>query len=89
MRIHFFAPAVLGSVFQAVLAGYKVICIIDAIRQRPVGVAQGDPVCLEKWHSGLWRVQHGALRAAELHAYGMDRKLVGLSGLSPRRAARR
>src|SRR6266702_6642911 len=30
-------------------------------RQRPVGVAQGDPVRLEEWRRGLWCVQHGGV----------------------------
>ena len=71
-RIHFFAPAVLGSVFQAVLAGYKVICIIDGYFGNVPSVWHKEILfALKSGASVCGASSMGALRAAELHAYGM------------------
>jgi hypothetical protein len=71
-RIHFFAPAVLGSVFQAVLAGYKVICIIDGYFGNVPSVWHKEILFALKSGTAVCGASSmGALRAAELHAYGM------------------
>jgi hypothetical protein len=71
-RIHFFAPAVLGSVFQAVLAGYKVICIIDGYFGNVPSVWHKEILFALKSGAAVCGASSmGALRAAELHAYGM------------------
>ena len=71
-RAHIFEPAALGSVFRAVQAGYKVICIIDghfgnmpSVWHKEIlfALKSGAVVC------GSSSI--GALRAAELHAFGM------------------
>lgn len=69
---HFFEPAVLGSVFRAVEAGYKVICLIDGCfgntpsvwhKEILFALSNGVKVCGSS--------SMGALRAAELHKFGM------------------
>jgi len=71
-RAHIFAPAALGSVFRAVQAGYKLICIIDghfgnmpSVWHKEIlfALKSGAVVCGSS--------SMGALRAAELHAFGM------------------
>jgi hypothetical protein len=71
-RTHFFAPAALGSVFQAVLAGYKVICIIDGHFGNVPSVWHKEILfALKSGVAVCGASSMGALRAAELHAYGM------------------
>ena len=72
-RLVRFGPALLGSIYLAVKAGYKVIGLID-------GLFGNVPTV---WHKEiLYALEHGcvvcgsssvgALRAAELHGYGMQ-----------------
>jgi hypothetical protein len=72
-RIARFGPAQLGSVYLAARSGYKVIGLVD-------GIFGNVPTV---WHKEiLYALDHGcvvcgsssigALRAAELHAYGMQ-----------------
>jgi hypothetical protein len=71
-RVHVFAPAALGSVFRAVEAGYRLICLIDGYFGNIPSVWHKE--ILFALHSGVavWGASSmGALRAAELHAYGM------------------
>jgi hypothetical protein len=71
-HVHYFAPAALGSVFQAVLAGYKVICIIDGYFGNVPSVWHKEILfALKSGASVCGASSMGALRAAELHAYGM------------------
>jgi len=71
-QAHIFAPAALGSVFRAVEAGYKLICLIDGYFGNIPSVWHKEILFALK--SGV-RVcgssSTGALRAAELHAFGM------------------
>src|SRR5438552_4242895 len=71
-RVKRFGPAQLGSIYLAAKSGYKVIGLIDGIFGNVPNV----------WHKEiLYALDHGcvvcgsssigALRAAELHAYGM------------------
>jgi hypothetical protein len=71
-QVDVFAPAALGSVFRAVQAGYKAICLIDGYfgnipsvwhKEILFALKNGVKVCGSS--------SMGALRAAELHAYGM------------------
>jgi hypothetical protein len=71
-RAHIYAPATLGSVFQAVLAGYKVICIIDGYFGNAPSVWHKEILfALKSGVAVCGASSMGALRAAELHAYGM------------------
>jgi hypothetical protein len=69
---HIFTPAVLGSVFRAVQEGYTVICLVDGFFGNSPSVWHKE--ILFALQSGV-RVcgasSMGALRAAELHAFGM------------------
>jgi len=67
-----FGPAQLGSIYLAAKSGYKIIGLVDAFFGNVASV----------WHKEiLYAIEHGcvvcgssstgALRAAELHAYGM------------------
>ena len=71
-RVKRFGPAQLGSIYLAARSGYKVIGLVDGIFGNVPNV----------WHKEiLYALDHGcvvcgsssigALRAAELHAYGM------------------
>jgi hypothetical protein len=71
-RAQLFAPAALGSVFRAVEAGYKLICLIDGYfgntpslwhKEILFALKQGVRICGSS--------STGALRAAELHPFGM------------------
>lgn len=67
-----FTPAALGSVFQAVLAGYKVICIIDGYFGNVPSVWHKEILfALQGGTAVCGSSSMGALRAAELHAFGM------------------
>ena len=72
-RANIFAPAALGSIFRAVEAGYKRICLIDGYFGNIPSVWHKEILFALK--SGV-RVcgssSMGALRAAELHAFGME-----------------
>ncbi len=72
-RLVRFGPALLGSIYLAAKAGYKVIGLIDGLFGNVPAV----------WHKEiLYALEHGcvvygsssvgALRAAELHGYGMQ-----------------
>jgi hypothetical protein len=70
--VHFFAPAALGSVFRAVQAGYKVICLIDGYFGNTPSVWHKEILfALKNGVTVCGSSSMGALRAAELHAYGM------------------
>jgi hypothetical protein len=71
-QAHVYAPAALGSVFHAVRAGYRRICLIDGVFGNVPSV----------WHKEILFAMKrgvvvggagsmGALRAAELHPFGM------------------
>lgn len=69
---HIFEPAALGSVFQAVLAGYKVICLIDGYFGNVPSVWHKEILfALKSGAAVCGAASIGALRAAELHPYGM------------------
>jgi hypothetical protein len=71
-QAHIFAPAALGSVFRAVLAGYKVICVIDGYFGNVPSVWQKEILfALKGGVTVCGASSMGALRAAELHAFGM------------------
>jgi hypothetical protein len=71
-RAHIFEPAALGSVFQAVLAGYRVICVIDGFFGNVPSVWHKEILFALKGGVVVCGASSmGALRAAELHAYGM------------------
>jgi hypothetical protein len=71
-RVHFFTPAVLGSVFRAALADYKVICLIDGYFGNTPSVWHKEILfALKSGVTVCGSSSMGALRAAELHSYGM------------------
>lgn len=71
-QMHVFAPAALGSVFRAVQAGYKVICLIDGYFGNMPSVWHKEILfALKNGVTVCGSSSMGALRAAELHAYGM------------------
>jgi hypothetical protein len=71
-RAHIFAPAALGSVFRAVEAGYKLICLIDGYFGNIPSVWHKEILfALKKGVTVCGSSSMGALRAAELHAFGM------------------
>jgi len=71
-QAHLFAPATLGSVFQAVLAGYKVICLVDGYFGNVPSVWHKEILfALKGGVTVCGSSSMGALRAAELHAFGM------------------
>lgn len=70
--MHIFAPAALGSVFRAVQAGYKVICLIDGYFGNMPSVWHKEILfALKKGVMVCGSSSMGALRAAELHSFGM------------------
>jgi len=72
VQAHLFAPATLGSVFQAVLAGYKVICLVDGYFGNVPSVWHKEILfALKGGVTVCGSSSMGALRAAELHAFGM------------------
>jgi hypothetical protein len=71
-EVHVFEPAALGSVFRAVQAGYKTICLIDGYFGNMPSVWHKEILfALKKGVTVCGAASTGALRAAELHAYGM------------------
>jgi hypothetical protein len=67
-----FTPAVLGSVFRASLAGYKVVCLIDGSFGNVPSVWHKEILfALKKGVAVYGCSSIGALRAAELHPFGM------------------
>ena len=71
-RAHIFAPAALGSVFRAVQAGYKLICLIDGYFGNTPSVWHKEILfALKSGVTVCGSSSMGALRAAELHAFGM------------------
>ena len=71
-QAHFFAPAALGSIFRAVQEGYKVICLIDGYFGNSPSVWHKEILfALKSGAMVCGSSSMGALRAAELHAFGM------------------
>jgi hypothetical protein len=71
-RVHIFTPAVLGSVFRAVLANYKLICLIDGYFGNTPSVWHKEILfALKSGATVCGSSSMGALRAAELHSFGM------------------
>jgi hypothetical protein len=69
---HVFEPAALGSVFRAVQAGYKTICLIDGyFGNRPSVWHKEILFALKNGVKVCGSSSMGALRAAELHDFGM------------------
>jgi hypothetical protein len=70
--IDIFEPAALGSVFRAVKAGYRQICLIDGYFGNIPSVWHKEILFALKNGVGVCGSSSiGALRAAELHRYGM------------------
>jgi hypothetical protein len=71
-RAHIFAPAALGSVFRAAQAGYKTICLIDGYFGNIPSVWHKEILfALKKGVAVCGSSSIGALRASELHSFGM------------------
>lgn len=71
-RAHIFAPAALGSVFRAAQAGYKLICLIDGYFGNTPSVWHKEILfALKNGVTVCGSSSIGALRAAELHSFGM------------------
>jgi len=71
-RAHIFTPAALGSVFRAVQAGYKLICLIDGYFGNMPSVWHKEILfALKSGVAVCGSSSMGALRAAELHSFGM------------------
>jgi hypothetical protein len=69
---HVFAPAALGSVFRAVQSGYRVICLIDGYFGNMPSVWHKEILfALKSGVKVCGSSSMGALRAAELHEFGM------------------
>lgn len=67
-----FEPAALGSVFRAVQAGYKAICLVDGHFGNMPSVWHKEILFALKSGAVVGGASSiGALRAAELHAFGM------------------
>ena len=72
VRVHIFPPAALGSIFRAVEAGYKFICFIDGYFGNIPSVWHKEILfALKKGVTICGSSSMGALRAAELRAFGM------------------
>jgi hypothetical protein len=70
--MHIFAPAVLGSVFRALQAGYKIVCLIDGYFGNTPSVWHKEILfALKTGVTVCGSSSMGALRAAELHPFGM------------------
>src|SRR6266567_6646615 len=70
--IHIFAPAALGSLFRAVEAGYKRICLVDGYFGNMPSVWHKEILfALKNGVTVCGSSSMGALRAAELHTFGM------------------
>jgi hypothetical protein len=71
-RVHIFEPAALGSVFRAVQADYKLICLIDGYFGNTPSVWHKEILfALKSGVTVCGSSSMGALRAAELHSFGM------------------
>ena len=71
-RVDICAPAMLGSVFRAVQEGYKVICLIDGYFGNTPSVWHKEILFALKCGVTVCGASSiGALRAAELHTFGM------------------
>jgi len=67
-----FAPAALGSIFRATQAGYRVICLIDGHFGNVPSVWHKEILFALKRGAVICGASSiGALRAAELHGFGM------------------
>jgi hypothetical protein len=70
--VHVFAPAALGSVFRALQAGYRVVCLIDGYFGNTPSVWHKEILfALKSGATICGSSSMGALRAAELHPFGM------------------
>jgi hypothetical protein len=70
--VHIFAPAALGSIFRAVEEGYNVICLIDGFFGNTPAVWHKEILfALKRGALVCGSSSIGALRAAELHSFGM------------------
>jgi hypothetical protein len=71
-RAHIFAPAALGSVFRAMEVGYQKICLIDGYFGDVPSVWHKEILFAMKMGVRVFGSSSiGALRAAELHQFGM------------------
>jgi len=71
-RVHVFAPAALGSVFRAIDEGYELICLIDGYFGNTPSVWHKEILfALKCGVTVCGSSSIGALRAAELHSFGM------------------
>jgi hypothetical protein len=71
-QVHVYAPAALGAVFRAVLADYKMICLIDGYFGNVPSVWHKEILfALKAGVTVCGSSSIGALRAAELHTFGM------------------
>ncbi len=71
-QVDLLAPAALGSVFRAVEAGYRRICLIDGYFGNVPSVWHKEILFALKCGASVYGSSSmGALRAAELHPYGM------------------
>jgi hypothetical protein len=71
-RVHVFEPAALGSVFRAIDEGYKLICLIDGYFGNTPSVWHKEILfALKSGVTVCGSSSIGALRAAELHSFGM------------------
>jgi hypothetical protein len=72
-RLVRFGPALLGSIYLAVKAGYKVIGLVDGLFGNVPAVWHKEILfALEQGCAVYGSSSVGALRAAELHGYGMQ-----------------
>jgi hypothetical protein len=70
--VHVFAPAALGSVFRAIDEGYRLICLIDGYFGNTPSVWHKEILFALKCGATVCGSSSiGALRAAELHSFGM------------------
>ena len=71
-RAHVYTPAALGSIFRATQAGYRVICLIDGHFGNVPSVWHKEILyALKRGVTVCGAASIGALRAAELHGFGM------------------
>jgi len=71
-HVHVFAPAALGSVFRAIDEGYRLICLIDGYFGNTPSVWHKEILfALKCGVTVCGSSSIGALRAAELHSFGM------------------